>query len=272
MILTNFIRGIVKKNPQLKLYLKKANSKLSPFQYIYQMLSMAVMSFVSIEIILFLVAKGNMFVLLIGSCINICFSPLLYKFYMNMVNVQVTKLGREVDGDILFVSEYLLVSLESGLPIGNAIENLSKIKRPGGVFFSRIYTEFKTGRSFDEALEEGINFSPSRNIKNLIKKLKDSINIGVDLKSVLETYINDSSEKKMLDAKAFSKKLNPIVMMYLLMGIVMPSLGVTFFILAAAMLEMTPGLLKLVLVFIFLVMFGFQYFAYTIFKFNKSTI
>jgi len=271
-MLANLIRGIVKKNPQLKLQLKKANSKLSPFQYIYQTLTLSIMSFVGVIILLFFISKNNITVLLTGICGSFLFFPFIYKFYLNAISVQVSKLGREVDSDILFVSEYLLVSLESGLPIGNAIENLSKIRRPGGVFFSRIYTEFKTGKSFDEALEEGIRFSPSKNMKNLIKKLKDSINIGVDLKSVLETYINDSSEKKILDAKAFSKKLNPIVMMYLLLGIVIPSLGVTFFILAAAMLEMTPGLLKMILFFIFLIMFGFQYFAYTIFKFNKSTI
>ena len=61
-------------------------------------------------------------------------------------------------------------------------------------------------------------------------------------------------------------------MMYLLLGIVLPSLGVTFFILGAALLNITPAFLKYILIFIFLVMFGFQYIAYSSFKFSKSTI
>ena len=96
--------------------------------------------------------------------------------------------------------------------------------------------------------------------------------VGVDLRVVLENFILEASEKKLLEVKAFAKKLNPIVMMYLLVGIVLPSLGITFFILGAAMMEITPVLLKYILIFIFLLMFAFQYFAYSTFKFSKSHI
>ena len=106
----------------------------------------------------------------------------------------------------------------------------------------------------------------------LLKRLKDSLTIGVDLKTVLENYIEESSEKKIIEIKGYSKKLNPIIMMYLLLGIVVPSLGITFFILAATLLEMTPQLLKLILICIFLIMFAFQYITYTLFKFSKSTL
>lgn len=272
MVLANFIRSLIKKNPELKTKLKQANSKLSTFQYMYQTVTMTVMSFIALDVIIFLFTKKNIELMFIALVASLMLIPMLYKFWINVVTVQITKLGRELDADILFVSEYLLVSLESGLPIGNAIENLSKINRPGGQFFKRVYTEFKTGKSFEEALSEGIRISPSKRMKDLIKKLKDSIVIGVNLRTVLETYIDDSSEKKVLEVKAFSKRLNPIVMMYLLLGIVLPSLGITFFILAAAMLEWTSDLLKYVLIFIFLLMFVFQYFAYSLFKFNKSTI
>ena len=274
MTFANFIRGFVKRNPDLKLKLKRANSRLSPFQYIYQTMSMTVMSVIALGIIVYLFFKSNMMYMFLGEVAILGLIPFLYIFWLSTVDVQSRKLARDLDGDLLFVSEYLLVSLESGLPLGNAIENLSKLDRPGGIFFKRIYTEFKTGRSFEDALDEGSNFSPSDSLKTLIKRLKDSMVIGVDLRTVLENFVKESSDKKLMDAKAFSKKLNPIVMMYLLMGIVLPSLGVTFFILAAAMMPyvITPSLLKYILIFIFLLMFGFQYFAYSTFKFSKSTI
>ena len=272
MTLANFIRGFAKKHPEMKLKLKQANSKLSTFQYMYQTLTMTLFSAIALGVIVFLFLKGNLFYLLFGEIGVLFIMPLIYIFWLKTVDVQRRKLARELEADLLFVSEYLLVSLESGLPLGNAIENLSKLDRPGGIFFKRVYSEFKTGMSFEDALEEGARFSPSDSLKTLIKRLKDSMIVGVDLKTVLENFVEESSEKKLIDAKAFSKKLNPIVMMYLLLGVVMPSLGVTFFILGAAMLEITPALLKVVLSFIFLLMFGFQYFAYTTFKFSKSSI
>ncbi|MFW6286013.1 MAG: type II secretion system F family protein [Nanoarchaeota archaeon] len=272
MSLAEFIRGLAKKHPELKLKLKKANSNLTSFQYIYQTLSITIFSIIALSIIAYLIFKNDLFTLLIAELVVFCSFPLVYTFWLKTVDIQINKLGRDLDSDILFVSEYFLVSLESGVPLGNAIENLSKLNRPGGIFFKRIYTEFKTGMSFEDALEEGSRFAPSTSLKILIKRLKDSMVIGVDLKIVLENFIEESSEKKLIEAKSFSKKLNPIVMMYLLMGIVLPSLGITFFILGAAMLEVTPLLLKYILIFVFLLMFAFQYFAYTIFKFNKSVI
>lgn len=272
MTFANFIRGIVKAHPELKLKLKKANSSLSPFQYVYQSVFMTGLSTFAAGFIVFLFTSGNLFNLMIGMGSLVFFSYFIYKFWFSYVDVEIRKLARELDEDLLFVSEYLLVSLESGLPLGNSIENLSKIDRPGGKFFKRVYTEFKTGKSFEDALYEAERFSASDNMKTLIKRLRDSLEVGVDLREVLKNFIQESSERKLLSIKAFSKKLNPIVMMYLLMGVVLPSLGVTFFILGAAMLEITAAFLKIILIGIFLLMFAFQYFAYSMFKFTKSII
>lgn len=269
----NFIRGIVKKNPQLKLKLKKANSKLTPFQYVYQTITMSIFSVLAILIIVFMLFKDNFTYLGIGIFSTIfIIGPLIYKFWFSIADVQITKAGREIDSDLLFVSEYFLVSLESGLPLGNSIQNLSKLDRAGSRFMKRIYMDFKTGKDLESALEEGASYCPSDSMKVLLKRLKDSLNIGIDLRSVLENFIEESSETKLIEIRGYSKKLNPIIMMYLILGIVLPSLGVTFFILGASIMQLTPELLKYILIIIFLIMFGFQYMAYSIFKFNRATI
>lgn len=272
MILTNFIRGIVKKRPELKLKLKKAFSKITPFQYVSQMLFMTIFSVIALLAILFPIFRENILIYLGIVLIIVLMTPAIFAFWMSYVDVQVNKMGRELDQDLMFVSEYFLVSLESGLPLGNAIKNLSEIKRPGGRFFKRVYTEFRTGKDLEGALEDAIAYSASEELKNLLKRLKDSLSIGVDLRKVLENFIKESSEKKIIEIKGYSKKLNPIVMMYLILGIVMPSLGVTFFILAAAIIDITPDFLRLILVLIFLIMFAIQYVAYSAFKFSKATI
>ncbi len=271
-MISNFIRGIVKKNPQLKLKLKKAGSKQTPFQYVYQSLFMTGFSIAALGFVIYMVFNNNLFNLFLGFGFLILFSPVLYRFWFGFVDVQIRKYGRELDGDILFVSEFFLVSLESGLPLGNAIQRLSELKRPGGRFFKKIYIEFKTGKDLEKAIEDASEYSPSESMKILLKRLKDSLSIGVDLRVVLKNFILESSEKKIVEIKAFSKKLNPVIMMYLLIGIVLPSLGITFFILAAALLDITPEFLKWLLALIFIVMFLFQYLSYSSFKFGKSTL
>ncbi len=272
MILTNIIRIIVKKSPFLKLKLKKAGSKLTPFQYVFQTLTMTFFSTLTLLIFVFLLFKENIIYMLLGLLGTILLTPFLYRYWISFVDVQIRKYGREIDSDLLFVSEYFLVSLESGLPLGNSIKKISKLNRPGGNFFNRVYIDFKTGKDLEKSLEDAISYAPSELLKKLLKKLKDSLDIGIDLKIILENFIEESSENKIIEIKEFTKKLNPIIMMYLLFGIVLPSLGVTFFILGAALINMGTEFLKYILILLFLVMFGFQYGAYSIFKFSKSTL
>lgn len=271
-MIENFIRGIVKDHPEIKIKLKRAASKQTPFQYVYQTITMTVMSIIFFGLVLFFLTKKDLIIFGLGLGILFLLSPLFYKFWFGFVDVQIRKVGREIDSDILFVSEYLLVSLESGLPLGNAIQRLSRLNRPGGKFFNRVYTEFKTGKDLETALDEASIYSASDSMRILLKRLKDSLTIGIDLRTILENYIEESSEKKIIEIKGFSKTLNPLIMMYLLLGIVLPSLGITFFILAATLLSITPEFMKLILICIFIVMFVFQYLTYTAFKFTKATL
>ena len=272
MVVTVIIRSIVKKNPQLKNKLKMAMSKQTPFQYVFQSLVMTIMSVGVVGFITFLFTKSNPALFLIGIGVTLLLIPFCYSFWFRYIDVLITKKAREIDGDLLFVSEYFLVSLESGLPLGNAIKNLSRLKRPGGEFFKKVYTEFNTGKDLETALYDAIGYSASDSLKILLKRLKDSLNIGVDLRKILENFIEESSQKKIIEIKGYSKKLNPIIMVYLILGIILPSLGVTFFILTAAIIQITPQFLKLILIFIFLMMFGLQYFSYSAFKFSKATL
>lgn len=272
MVLKAIIRQIATDDGKLPLKLKKAGSNLSAHQYIRQTIMITIFTVILLSMILFLIFGSNKLYLFLGILILILFSPLIYKFAFAYIDVQISKFGREIDSDLLFVAEYFLVTLEGGLPLGNSIRRLSLLDRPGGRFFNRIYLDFKTGKDLEIALNDASIYSPSISLKKFLKKLKDSLEIGVDLKSILENFISEFSEKKVIEIQSFSKKLNPIIMIYLLLGIVLPSLGVTFFILFAAIADISSDLLKYILIFIFLLMFGFQYLAFSMFKFSKSTI
>lgn len=272
MSFENYIRGIVHNHRELKLKLKMGASKQTPFQYVYQTITLTALSSFALIFIVFMVTKSNLLFLMVGLGFSFLMIPFIYQFLFSFIDVQIRKQARELDSDLLFVSEYFLVSLESGLPLGNAIQGLSKLQRPGAKFFKKIYTEFKTGKDLEAALMEGSKNCASDNLKILLKRLKDSLSIGVDLKSVLENFIEESAERKIIEIRSFSKKLNPMVMMYLLLGIVMPSLGVTFLMLGATMINLTAEGLQLMLVVIFLLMLVFQYVSYSGFKFSKATI
>lgn len=272
MTYTNFVRGLVRKHPELKTKLKKAGDVKTPFQFMHQTLIMTTFSSILLFVIIYLILKNNIIFLAIGIIIAIILIPLIFRFWLGYVDVQIRKYARELDDDILFISEYFLVSIESGLPLGNSIKRLSRLKRAGGTFFKGVYNDFNTGKDLEQALGDASFYCPSEDLKILLKKLKDSLDIGIDLRLILNNFIIESSEKKVIEVKNYAKKLNPLIMIYLIMGVVVPSLGITFFILTATILEITPTFLRLILTFVFLLMFGFQYGAYSLFKFSRATV
>jgi len=272
MALKNFIKRTSLKHPELAFKLKKAGSYKSPYEFIYQTIYMTVLTYLFFFIIVYLVASHNLYYFLIGFLITLLFIPLFYYFWFKILDVWITKEARDQEGDLLFISEYFLVMLESGLPLGNAIERLSKLDRPGGKFFRRVFAEVRSGKDLETALDDASRYAASESLKTLLKRLRDSLQIGVDLRDVLKNFIEEASQKKLVEIRKYSRKLNPIVMMYLLLGIVVPSLGMTFFILAATLLDISGDALRVILIFLFLIMFGFQYFAYSVFKFTRTSI
>lgn len=272
MVLKKIIRKTVSNHPELKNKLKLAGMSMSPFQYVFQTYSLTGMLIGGLSILFFILFSNDVGTMLLLILITISSAPFVYKFLFQLADVKATQLGRELESDILFISEYLLVVLESGVPLPNALEQLSKIKRPGGSFFERVLRDFKLGKDLEKTLEDAITYCPSASLRILLKKLKDSLAIGVDLETVLANFVEEGSEKKLIEIRGYAKKLNPLIMMYLIFGIVIPSLGVTFFILFAAISAMGPELLRVVLILIFMFMFVFQYMAYSSLKFTKSTM
>ena len=271
MVFKEIIRKIVSKNPNLSKKLKLAGMNQSPFQYVFQTLYLTGL-FVIGFCVFFIILFAGTSTMYWAIAITIGLMPFVYSFLMKLVDVKANQFGRELEGDILFISEYLLVVLESGVPLPNALEQLAKIKRPGGIFFDKVLRDFKLGKDLDRTLDDAITYCPSPSLRSLIKRLKDSLVIGVDLQKVLSNFVEESSKKKLIEIRGFGKKLNPIIMMYLIFGIVIPSLGVTFFILFAAISGMGSELLRVVLIFTFMFMFVFQYIAYSSLKFTKSTM
>ena len=130
MNLTKIIRFIVKKNPQLKYKLRQTPGSLSPFQYVFKVLSMTAMTVAFGFVLVVLISRKDFMKFLLGVLILFPFSFLAWKFWFGIVDVKIKQFRRKLEKDLLFVSEYFLVSISSGLPIQNSVQNISYLKRP----------------------------------------------------------------------------------------------------------------------------------------------
>jgi hypothetical protein len=64
------------------------------------------------------------------------------------------------------------------------------------------------------------------------------LKIGVDVSQPLEAMLEEITQEQLIEIQRYGKKLNSIIMFYLLVAIVVPSLGITLFSIAASMFSL----------------------------------
>ena len=150
-----------------------------------------------------------------GLIIFITLYYIFFKFFFSYNSVKIKQIEREQDNDLLFILEFLLVDLKSGSNLGMSIENLSKIKRPTSRFFKNILLDIKIGTDIENSIKNSINYCASYNLKVIMKRIYDSLEIGGNLDLTIENQIKEFSQKKIIKIKGYSKKINPLVTVYL---------------------------------------------------------
>jgi len=81
-----------------------------------------------------------------------------------------------------------------------------------------------------EAIEDSIVRNPSEQYRRAMWQLNNSLKSGTDISVTLESVVDSIIEDQKLMIKKYGKELNPYILVYLLMAVVGPSLGITMLI------------------------------------------
>ena len=261
---------MLKKFPIIKINVKKAHLKESPEQFIKKALVLSLYSALALIITLFfMLAKfgGNMAILLPASVF--VFVAALF-FMMNYPLGVIRKREREIDREVLFAGRYLLVKVESGSPLFNALTAASKSYGVSAKYFKEIVDDINLGMPIEQALDNAREYSSSHKFKIILGELLTSLKTGADIRSSLKEVLDQITEEQLIEIKAYGRKLNAFMMIYMIVAVVVPSLGMTMFSVIAGFtsFQITPT-------FIFLALFAFfilQAFFLSVFRTIRPTV
>ncbi|MFH0927347.1 MAG: type II secretion system F family protein [Candidatus Micrarchaeota archaeon] len=96
--------------------------------------------------------------------------------------------------------------------------------------FNKIVEKVTLGVPVSVALHEVAENSPSLYFKRVLLQIANSITSGSDVGDSLEAVLDQVAKEQIIQLKAYGQKLNPLVMFYMLFGVIIPSLGVAFMI------------------------------------------
>jgi pilus assembly protein TadC len=173
----------------------------------------------------------------------------------------VRKREREINKEVLFVGRYLLIKLYSGRPLLNALIETATSSGVASKYIKEIVDDISTGSSIEEALENAMTYSPSEKFRRILFHVSNALELGIDVTGPLRNVLVEITKEEELEIKKYGKKLNTLVIFYMLVAIIIPSLGVAIFIVISSFLNLPINLIMLLVIAFFITILQFIFIA-----------
>ena len=187
---------------------------------------------------------------------------LIFSFFIFLQQIFYPKLvaNKRVKGlerNLMPAMENFLVQLNSGIPLFEIMVNISKGDY-GNISkeFSITVKEINAGKPQIEALDDMIAANPSLLFRKTIWYIVNGMKSGADLVSTIKEAINSLAEEQVIQIQNYGGQLSPLAMFYMLVAVIIPTLGMTFLIIISSFISLGESTTKLV----FFGLYGFVFF------------
>jgi pilus assembly protein TadC len=227
-------RKIARKIPALGLKLRQARMPDSPEYYVKKTFFTAFYVALGVLIIGFLFTKSG-FVFLAFPIIFV----VAFFYFLHYVDVKINRIRNEINKEIIFAGRFLIIELESGVPLYQAFINLAKNYEVIGSYAAEIVEKVDLGTTMEEALADAVEVTPSENLRKLLWQVLNSLKTGSNVTASLDSVIDQIVRQLQIDVKEYGRKLSPLAMFYMMIAVIAPSLGITMTVVLATFIGFT---------------------------------
>ena len=221
--------------PDLKEKLRYADMKVLPLDYLETTArNTSIVSF-CIVLAVYLFLLGNILTSLKSAPINalgmiilpiLLVPPIVFYYMMLFPSAAAARRKRELDYEIVFAGRHISIALKSGMPLFEAFVGASNGYGLVSKEIAKIADKIVLGVPTAQAIREVTDQNPSSYFSRIMIQISNSVTSGSDVGSSLESTLDQISKEQVISLKEYSQKLTPLVMFYMVFGIVVPSLGI----------------------------------------------
>ena len=238
--------------PDLKKELRIAHIKTTPQEFVYKSLKFSLPFSLGLTILFFfIVDKAGLPLILIPVAFIVIFIS-VFRFAFLKLKAKIVQRQKEIDREVLFVGQYLLIQLYSGRPILNALIYTSKSYGVAAKYMKEIVDDISTGSSLEKALESAMVYSPSEKFRKILFHVNNALKLGIDVTKPLRAVLDEIRDEQNIEIKRYGKKLNTIVIFYLLIAVVIPSIGMTLFIVLSSFINFSISMTHFLIAVVFM--------------------
>ncbi len=249
-----FMKLTSPKKNKLSKYLDETGEDIGRRQYLAICYRGFVVSFIYLFFIfsLILFFYHASYFLLVGLGSAFLVSGFVFLSRMNYPRILSVQKAREIEKYLIPVLHDMMVQLNSGVPIFKILVNISE-SNYGEVSseFKKIVGEINSGVPQIEAIEKYGKLNSSKYFQRVLWQLSNGLRAGSDLSVVIKEGVRTLSDEQAIQIQSYGSKLNPLIMFYMLIAVILPSLGVTFLIIISSILNVPEQIMQIVFFSIF---------------------
>ncbi|MAE42208.1 hypothetical protein CMO93_00425 [Candidatus Woesearchaeota archaeon] len=252
-IMNKLVQRITAFYPNLKKNIRIAHVKTTPQEFVYNNMNFSFPFSLGLTILFFFVAdKAGISLFFLPLAFIVIFF-LIFNFTFLKLKGTIIQRQKEIDREVLFVGQFLLIKLYSGKPLLNALIDSTKSYGVASKYLKEIVDDIDTGSSIEKALQNAMTYSPSEKFRKILFHINNALKLGIDVTKPLSSVLVEITKEEESEIKRYGKKLNAIVIFYMLAAIVIPSIGMTIFIVLSSFINFTTTMNHFLLVIFFIV-------------------
>ena len=231
-----FIRygaALAKQFPGLELSLRQAEIDATDREYASITVFLSVFYFLFFTLLLTLIffkIKPDSF-LPMGIGLGAMLGILVLIQLMMYPTMLARKKERSIEKNLVFSLRAILVQLKSGVSLFDALNTIASGE------YGAVSTEFKkavdqinTGRAAEEVLEKMAENNPSPFFRKAMWQIVTGMQAGAEISAVLSETVASMLREQRIAIIQYGSALKFLSLMYMMVGIIMPALGVTLLI------------------------------------------
>ena len=170
----------------------------------------------------------------------------IFTFIIKLPEAAIMRSKKNVEAEITSAIRFLILDLKADASMFSALQNLAKNFDEIGIYMNEVIVKAKLGTALDEALTETVEMVPSESFRVFLWQILNYLQTGVDITPTLKVLVDEIVENQKIEFKKYGKRLNVLSLFYMIVAIILPTIG--FPMIAAALIFLSvPITLGLIL-------------------------
>ena len=191
--------------------------------------------------------------------VGIAFSTFVLLYLLKWPDLVASRHVRSLEREMLTALNHMLIQVKSGIPLFNALVSVSEGYGDISVEFRRVVREINAGTSESEALDGASRRNPSLHFRRALWQIVDAMRAGSSVAQALEAVVMNLVAEQVIAVRKYGQELNPYIMIYMLISVIMPSLGITFLIILSSFSGINIPIILFPVILVGLTLFQFFY-------------